>query len=88
MCAESPLFDVLLADNCGGGGGGGCCCCCCDDDDGRINSIGTPVYGDFTTSSYFGGKSFAAINTKQKRFLMDYFSIFDPISFNNEMKKK
>lgn len=53
VCAESPLFNVLPTDKCGGGG-------CCDDD-GRINSIGTPVYGDFTTSSYFGGKSFAAM---------------------------
>lgn len=69
MCAESPLFDVLPTDICAGGGGGGvdgCCCCCCVDDDGRINSMGTPVYGDFTTSSYLGGKSFAAVNYKAK----------------------
>lgn len=81
MCAESPLFDVLPTDNWGGGGGGGSDDDdddgCCDDDDDRINSIGTPVYGDFTTSSYFGGKSFAAVNYIKKC----NFSIVDPNLF-------
>lgn len=55
--AESLLFDECGGWDGNGGGGGGCCD---NDDDGGIISMGTPVYGDFTTSSYFGGKSLAA----------------------------
>lgn len=91
MCAESPLFaplfDVLPTDNCGGGGGDddddddGCCV----NDDDRINSMGTPVYGDFTTSSYFGGKSFAAVNfTKQKTKMLTTISF----AWCKKMKRK
>lgn len=50
--------------------------------------MGTPVYGDFTTSSYFGGKSFAAVNWQKGGFFeMEIFSISCLISIDDAMQQ-